>query len=105
VHPLSGEVQLKRLIGTFVSFVREGGNGKGTLLVSNRRILSPKNCTALSIDNMSDEIYVTTMEGKLVNLGDDIQDQAINNEQMKHLKNISTCDFVSTRELDRKSVV
>ena len=102
-HPLIVDVEFKRLMGKFFIFVGDGGNGKGTLLAIIRRILSPKNCTALSIDNMSDERYFTTMQGKLVNLGDDIQDQAINNEQMKHLKNISTCDFVSTRELFKQS--
>src|SRR5699024_7402101 len=80
-----------------------GGNGKGTLLAIIRRILNQKNCTGLSIANMSDERYFTTMQGKLANLGDDIQDEAINHDQMKHLKNISTCDYVATRELFKQS--
>ena len=52
---------------------------------------------------MVDERYFTTLQNKLVNLGDDIQDEAINNEQMKVLKNISTCDFVATRNLFEQS--
>ena len=52
---------------------------------------------------MTDERYFTTMQGKLVNLGDDVQDEAIDNMQMKMLKNISTCDYVATRNLFEQS--
>lgn len=102
-HSLIVDKEFKRMMGKFFIFVGDGGNGKGTLLTIIRKILNNKNCTGLSITNMSDERYFTTMQGKLVNLGDDIQDEAINHEQMKHLKNISTCDFVSTRELFKQS--
>lgn len=102
-HPLIVNKEFKRMMGKFFIFVGDGGNGKGTLLTIIRMILNKKNCTGLSIDNLSDERYFTTMQGKLANLGDDIQDQAINQEQMKHLKNISTCDYVATRELFKQS--
>ena len=102
-HPLIVNKEFKRMMGKFFIFVGDGGNGKGTLLAIIRKILKQKNCTALSITNMSDERYFTTMQGKLVNLGDDIQDEAINHEQMKHLKNISTCDFVAARDLFKQS--
>jgi putative DNA primase/helicase len=102
-HPLIVNKEFKRMMGKFFIFVGDGGNGKGTLLAIIRMILNKKNCTGLSIANMSDERYFTTMQGKLANLGDDIQDEAINHEQMKHLKNISTCDFVATRELFKQS--
>lgn len=102
-HTLVVDDEFKRMIGGFFIFVGDGGNGKGTLLSILRQILNSKNCTALSIQQMSDERYFTTMKGKLANLGDDIQDEAINNEQMKTLKNISTCDYVATRELYKQS--
>jgi len=102
-HPLLVNKEFKRMMGKFFIFVGDGGNGKGTLLAIIRKILNQKNCTGLSIKNMSDERYFTTMQGKLANLGDDIQDEAINHEQMKMLKNISTCDFVSTRNLFKQS--
>lgn len=102
-HPLIVDKEFKRMMGKFFIFVGDGGNGKGTLLAIIRQILNKKNCTGLSITNMNDERYFTTMQGKLVNLGDDIQDEAINHDQMKQLKNISTCDFVSTRELFKQS--
>lgn len=102
-HPLIVDKEIKRMLGKFFIFIGDGGNGKGTLLAIIREILKPKNCSGLSISNMSDERYFTTLQGKLVNLGDDIQDQPIDNDQMKQLKNISTCDFVATRQLFKQS--
>lgn len=98
-HTLITNKELKRLLAKFFIFVGDGGNGKGTLLEIIREILDPKNCSSLSIKNMMDERYLNTMKGKLANLGDDIQDEPINNEQMKMLKNISTCDRIELRKL------
>jgi putative DNA primase/helicase len=102
-HTLIVNKEFKRMLAKFFIFVGDGGNGKGTLLAIIRHILGTKNCSGLSIKQMTDERYFTTMQGKLVNLGDDVQDEAINNEQMKTLKNISTCDFVATRNLFEQS--
>lgn len=102
-HTLIVNKEFKRLLAKFFIFVGDGGNGKGTLLTIIRHILGSNNCTGLSIKNMSDERYFVTMKGKLANLGDDIQDEPINHEQMKQLKNISSCDFVATRELFKQS--
>ncbi|HSW75479.1 MAG TPA: phage/plasmid primase, P4 family, partial [Candidatus Saccharimonadales bacterium] len=102
-HPLIVDKDFKRLLAKFFIMVGDGGNGKGTFLLIIRKILGYKNCTGLSIKNMTDERYFTTMQGKLVNLGDDVQDEAINNEQMKQIKNISTCDYVAARNLFEQS--
>jgi len=102
-HTLIVDKKFKRQLAKFFIFIGGGGNGKGTLLFIIRTILGAHNCSALSIKNMTDERYFTTMQGKLVNLGDDIQDEAINHEQMKVLKNISTCDYVSSRNLFEQS--
>ena len=102
-HTLIVDPEFKRLLGKFFIFIGEGGNGKGTLLQIIRQILGSKNVTGLSIKDMSDERYLVTFRGKLANLGDDIQDAAINDKDMKILKNISTCDFISTRELFKQA--
>ena len=102
-HTLIVDKEFKRLLAKFFIFVGGGGNGKGTLLQIIKQILNPKNCTGLSVSNMSDERYFVNMRGKLANLGDDIQDEPINNDQMKQLKNISTCDFIEARELYKQS--
>lgn len=103
-HCLITDKEFKRLLAKFFIFVGDGGNGKGTFLCVIRAILGHTNCGALSIKNMSDERYFNTLHGKLANLGDDIQDEPINNEQMKMLKNISTCDLVEIRKLYHNSV-
>jgi putative DNA primase/helicase len=102
-HTLIVDKDFKRLLAKFFIFVGGGGNGKGTLLRIITEILGKKNCSALSIKQMADERYFTTMQGKLCNLGDDVEDEYINKDQMKLLKNISTCDFVSTRNLFEQS--
>lgn len=98
-HTLVVNPEFKRMLAKFFIFIGDGGNGKGTLLQIIKTILGSKNVTGLGIKELSDERYLTSFKGMLANLGDDIQDQAINDKDMKMLKNISTCDFISTREL------
>lgn len=88
-----------RSLGKFFFFRGQGRNGKGTLLEIIRRILNPKNCTSLKISQLIDHTYAVTMVGKLANLGDDINGNAIRPEPMEVLKNISTCDTTSIRRM------
>ena len=92
-----------RSVGKFFIFRGNGANGKGTLLQIMRRIYNPRNCSALSIKELDDPRYQVTMIGKLANLGDDIQPDAINNNEMKALKNLTTADTVETRRLYHQS--
>lgn len=92
-----------RSIGKFFIFRGNGANGKGTLLQIMKRIYNPRNCSALSIKDLNDPRYQVTMIGKLANLGDDVQPDAINNDEMKALKNITTADTVETRRLYHQS--
>lgn len=98
-HTLIVDPEFKRLLAKFFIFIGDGGNGKGTLLEIIRKILGTKNVAGMSIKELSDERYLPSFKGMLANLGDDIQDQAINDKDMKILKNISTADYISTREL------
>lgn len=92
-----------RSLGKFFMFRGDGANGKGTLMEIMKRIYNPKNCTNLSIKQLVDDRFKVTMIGKLANLGDDVEAEAINNEQLKVIKNISTADTVSTRHLYAES--
>ena len=103
-HTLIVDPEFKRVLAKFFVFVGSGGNGKGTLLQIIKSILGVENVTGMGIRELSDERYLVTLKGKLANLGDDIQDSAINDADMKMLKNISTCDYISTRELYKQAV-
>lgn len=92
-----------RSLGKFFMFRGDGANGKGTLLQIMERIYNTENCTNLSIKQLTDDRYKVTMIGKLANLGDDIEPEAINNDQLKVLKNISTADTVSARRLYKQA--
>lgn len=98
-HCLITDPEFKRAIAKFFIFVGDGGNGKGTLLQIISKILGNENCTSLSIKDLTDERYLNNIIGKLANLGDDIQDIPINNDQLKILKNLSTCDTITLRQL------
>lgn len=93
-----------RSLGKFFMFRGDGANGKGTLLQIMKAIYNPKNCTNLSIKQLTDDRYKVTMLGKLANLGDDIEPAAINDNELKILKNISTADTVTTRRLYSESI-
>lgn len=102
-HTLVVNPEFKRLLAKFFIFVGSGGNGKGTLLQIVKGILGTKNVSGMSIKELSDERYLVSLKGKLANLGDDIQDSSINDKDMKILKNITTCDYMSTRELYKQA--
>lgn len=93
-----------RSLGKFFMFRGDGANGKGTLLQIMKQIYNARNCTNLSIKQLTDERYKVTMIGKLANLGDDIEPTAINDAELKILKNISTADTVATRHMYAESV-
>lgn len=92
-----------RALGKFFMFRGDGANGKGTLLQIMKKIYNAKNCTNLSIKQLTDDRFKVTMIGKLANLGDDIEPEAIDNDQLKILKNISTADTVATRHMYAES--
>jgi putative DNA primase/helicase len=98
-HTLITDVEFKRMLAKFFICIGKGGNGKGTFLKIITIILGLKNCSTLSIKQMADEKYFNTMFGKLVNLGDDIEDEFISKDQAKLLKNLATCDRVAGRRL------
>lgn len=98
-HILVTDKEMKRLLAKFFIFVGDGGNGKGTLLQVIKSIVNINNCSALSIQNMTDERYFNQMFGKLVNLGDDIENNPLNEKQLKILKNLSSADPVELRKL------
>jgi putative DNA primase/helicase len=100
-HPLITNVEFKRKLARFSIIIGKGGEGKGTLLEIIGKILGKENCSFNSIKRLPDERYAYDIEGKLANLGDDIEDAPITNEEMKMLKNISTCDPVMVRALHK----
>lgn len=92
-----------RMFAKFFMFRGDGANGKGTLLQIMKRIYGENNCTALSLKQLQDKTYNITLIGKLANLGDDVEPTAINDEQLKIIKNITTADTIALRHLYKES--
>lgn len=80
-----------------------GKNGKGTFFKVLKKIFSMGNMASLSLQQMNKEQYVYSLKGKLVNLADDIENKAINNEQIKMLKNVTSSDIIEIRALFEQS--
>lgn len=93
-----------RSLGKFFMFRGDGANGKGTLLQIMKQIYNARNCTHMSIKQLVDDRFKVTAIGKLANLGDDIEPSAINDAELKILKNISTADTVDTRHMYAESI-
>lgn len=98
-HCLITDPKVKRSISKFFIFIGNGGEGKGTFLDVVGSILGEENCSRVSIDDIDNEKYYSTLDGKLANLGDDQENAPINGKQMKKLKNLATADTVSMRNL------
>ena len=94
-----------RAYGGFTIMVGPGGNGKSTFFDVMQSIYNRYNCSYLSIRQLAQEKYQTALLGKLANLGDDLEPEAISNEQLKALKNITTADSVEARRLYGKPFI
>ena len=98
-YPLIYDFNFKRH-HRLISFVVGGGkNGKGTLIQLLTRLYGEDNISTCTVDDLKDKDMLNTCKNKLLNIGDDIEDSAINARTMKILKSISTVDTISTREL------
>ena len=98
-YPLIYDFNFKRH-HRLISFIVGGGkNGKGTLIQLLTRLYGEDNISTCTVDDLKDKDMLNTCKNKLLNIGDDIEDSAINARTMKILKSISTVDTISTREL------
>lgn len=96
-------LDFKERKGKVFFIVGDGGSGKGTLLKLISMLLGAENVSNVSIHEFEDGRRTTIMIGKLANLGDDIEDQAINAPVMKTIKNMATADMVNIRKLYKES--
>lgn len=96
-------LDFKERKGKVFFIVGDGGSGKGTLLKLISMFLGAENVSNVSIHEFEDGRRTTIMIGKLANLGDDIEDQAINAPVMKTIKNMATADTVNIRKLYKES--
>ena len=103
-YPLIYDLEFKSHMASFFILVGNGSNGKGTLLKYLKHIYGKRNSTDMSIDQLTDRTMLASGKNKLINCGDDIEDIPIKESHMKILKNISTADSFTTRDLYEKSV-
>lgn len=98
-YPLIYDFSFKRH-HRLISFLVGGGlNGKGTLIELLKSCYGENNISTCTIVDLKDVNNVNTCKNKLINIGDDIEDSAIDTKVMGRLKSISTADTLTTREL------
>ncbi|PEL03941.1 DUF5906 domain-containing protein [Bacillus sp. AFS017336] len=77
----------------------DGGNGKGALFRLIQTLLGKGNYRTNKLEKLSDDRFIYGMKGALANLGNDIEDQAIDSKTMSNLKSISSGDEIEVRAL------
>lgn len=97
------DLDFKEQKGKVFFIVGDGGSGKGTLLKIISLLLGSQNVSNVSIHEFEDARRTPVMVGKLANLGDDIEDKAIDAPTMKMIKNMATADTVNMRKLYKES--
>ena len=102
-HCLITDPEIKRALCRFWFIYGTGGNGKGTMLEVLSHILDSSNISTMVPEQMIDEKYLYNAVGKLANLGDDINNKAINDAQLKIIKNITSGDTIPVRKLYSQS--
>lgn len=103
-HCLITNPEQKKALGKFFFLHGGGGNGKGTLLEIITRILGRENVSNVSPKQLKDERYSNALIGKLANLADDVEDASLDNEILKIMKNVSTCDNIQLRKLNHNAI-
>ena len=66
----------------------EGSNGKSTYLDMVSFVLGNQNISSLDLNELSERFSVTTMFGKLANIGDDISDEFLQGNAISQFKKI-----------------
>lgn len=87
----------------FHILIGDGGNGKSILLKLISDIFDERTASTVKPDQFNHNSNIYSLFGKLINIGDDIKNQPLNDETLEILKNSSSCDKVTIREMYEKS--
>lgn len=80
-------------------FIGSGGNGKSSLMAVLRKITGQGNYSTAKLEQLKDERYKYDLKGKLLNVGEDIENTPVSNGTMTDLKNLSAYDEILLRKL------
>jgi putative DNA primase/helicase len=72
----------------------EKSNGKSTFLQMLQDVLGVGNVSALGLDELDERFSVSTMFGKLANIGDDISDEFLHGKSIAHFKKIVSGNMI-----------
>lgn len=72
----------------------EKSNGKSTFLQMLQDVLGVENVSALGLDELDERFSVSTMFGKLANIGDDISDEFLHGKSIAHFKKVVSGNMI-----------
>lgn len=79
--------------------VGDGGNAKGTLVKKGGNLFGAKNRGTSKPHDFEDQQKLIAIKNKLICIGEDVKDKAINADIMERLKNVSAADEITLRQL------
>lgn len=88
--------------GAVMLYGESGSNGKSTLLNIIEQVVGFKNCSHLSLQNLSEKFMLIDVYGKAANIGDDIGDDYIPDSAI--FKKLVTGEYVKAQNKYEKSV-
>ena len=98
-HSLITDRHFKGGLRSFFIIVGSAGTGKSLLIKVLREIIGAENTTNVALSKISDHRYAVNLKGKLLNIGDDIENKPIDDGTMSTLKNIASCDPMQLRAM------
>lgn len=72
----------------------EGANGKSTYLDLIKDVVGQKNISALSLDELGERFSISYLNGKLVNIADDIADDFLQSKELANFKKIVSGNLI-----------
>lgn len=102
-HTLITSSETKKTLAKFFIMIGSGGNGKGTFIDVLTKILGDSNVSALEPADMDKLGYSGNLVGKLANTTDDMRNQPLDDDKLKIIKNITSGDRISVRNLYKES--
>lgn len=81
-------------LSKFFILTGEKNNGKSTFLEMVKTLLGQDNVSALDMDDMNERFAVSTMFGKLANIGDDISDEFLHGRGVSMLKKVVSGNLI-----------
>lgn len=92
----------KNIFQKFFIMQGEGGTGKSTFTNLMQKLIGSENCSTVSLSDMDNGYFISTMMGKLLNIDDDVAEKAL--KYTGTFKSIVSGDKITVRQIFQEPV-